>query len=56
MPEKAVKDIDKWVAEGKFASRSEAVKTIVALYQERPRVNSSDVDSSIFNTISFNVS
>ena len=56
MPEKAVKDIDKWVAEGKSASRSEAVKTIVALYQERPRVNSSDVDSSIFNTISFNVS
>ena len=35
MPEKVVKDIDKWVAEGKFASRSEAVKTIVALYQER---------------------
>ena len=27
--------IDKWVAEGKFASRSEAVKTIIALYQER---------------------
>ena len=37
MPDKVVKDIDKWVAEGKFASRSEAVKTIVALYQERER-------------------
>ena len=37
MPEKVVKDIDKWVAEGKSASRSEAVKTIVALYQKRKR-------------------
>lgn len=37
MPEKFVKEIDKWVAEGRFASRSDAVKTIVALYQERER-------------------
>ena len=37
MPEKIVKDIDRWIAEGRFASRSEAIKTIVALYQERER-------------------
>jgi len=37
MPEKTVRDIDKWVAQGRFTSRSEAVKTIIALYQERER-------------------
>jgi len=37
MPEKVVKEIDRWIAEGRFASRSEAIKTIVALYQERER-------------------
>ena len=37
MPEKVVRDIDKWIAEGRFTSRSEAVKTIVALYEERDR-------------------
>jgi len=35
MPEKLVKEIDKWVAEGRFKSRSDAIKTIVALYEER---------------------
>jgi Arc/MetJ-type ribon-helix-helix transcriptional regulator len=33
-----VRDLDKWVEAGRFASRSEAVKTIVALYNERERV------------------
>ncbi len=33
-----VREIDKWVEEGRFASRSEAVKTIVALYNEREHV------------------
>lgn len=37
MPERVVKEIDRWIAEGRFASRSEAIKTIVALYQERER-------------------
>jgi len=37
MPKKTVKEIDRWIAEGRFASRSEAIKTIVALYQERER-------------------
>lgn len=37
MPEKSVQEIDRWVAEGRFASRSEAIKTIVAMHQERER-------------------
>ncbi len=37
IPREMVKEIDKWVEEGRFASRSEAVKTIVALYNERER-------------------
>ena len=35
MPEKSVQQIDKWVADGRFASRSDAIKTIVAMHQER---------------------
>lgn len=38
MPEKVVEEIDKWVAKGKFASRSEAIKTIVSIHQERERI------------------
>jgi len=37
MPEKSVQQIDKWIAEGRFARRSEAIKTIVAMHQERER-------------------
>ena len=37
MAEKVVKEIDRWIAEGRFASRSEAIKTIITLYQERER-------------------
>jgi len=37
MPEKSVQEIDKWVSEGRFASRSDAIKTIVAMHQERER-------------------
>ena len=35
MPEQTVKEIDGWVEEGKFRSRSDAVKTIIALYEEK---------------------
>ena len=38
MPEKLIEEIDRWVAEGRFASRSDAVKTIVAMHQERERM------------------
>jgi Arc/MetJ-type ribon-helix-helix transcriptional regulator len=32
-----VKEIDRWVAEGRFKSRSDAIKTILAFYQEREK-------------------
>jgi len=35
VPEKTVKELDQWVEEGRFRSRSDAVKTIIALYEER---------------------
>jgi len=37
MPDTLVEEIDRWVAEGRFKSRSEAVKTIITLYEERER-------------------
>lgn len=37
LPENLVNVIDKWVKEGKFSSRSEAVKTIVNIYEEREK-------------------
>lgn len=37
IPEELVEDLDRWIAEGRFSSRSEAVKTIIALYTERDR-------------------
>jgi Arc/MetJ-type ribon-helix-helix transcriptional regulator len=35
IPREMLKEIDGWVEEGRFANRSEALKTIVALYNER---------------------
>jgi Arc/MetJ-type ribon-helix-helix transcriptional regulator len=37
MPEKLLTEIDHWVAEGRFKSRSDAIKTILSLYEERER-------------------
>jgi len=37
MPEELIREIDRWVAEGRFKSRSDAIKTIVAMYEERER-------------------
>jgi Arc/MetJ-type ribon-helix-helix transcriptional regulator len=37
VPESLVREIDRWVREGRFRSRSDAIKTILALYQERER-------------------
>ena len=37
MPDKLVEEVDRWVAEGRFKSRSDAVKTILSLYEERER-------------------
>lgn len=35
VPEKTVYQLDKWINRGEFKSRSEAIKTILALYEER---------------------
>ncbi len=37
IPQELVQEIDRWISEGKFSSRSEAIKTIVALYNEKER-------------------
>ncbi len=37
LPEKMVAEIDGWVAEGRFKSRSDAIKTIISLYEEREK-------------------
>ena len=35
VPEHVAEEIDRWVAKGRFRSRSDAIKTILALYDER---------------------
>ena len=35
MPEQTVREIDGWVEKGKFKNRSDAVKTIISLYEEK---------------------
>jgi Arc/MetJ-type ribon-helix-helix transcriptional regulator len=35
LPEKTVKEIDKWVEEKGFKSRSDAIRAIISLYEER---------------------
>lgn len=37
VPEEVVEEIDRWVAKGRFRSRSDAIKTILALYDEREK-------------------
>ena len=37
IPEELLNEIDHWIAQGRFSSRSEAVKTIVTLYKDRER-------------------
>ena len=37
LPEKMLEEIDKWVAEGRFKSRSDAIKTIISFYEEREK-------------------
>lgn len=32
-----LEEIDKWVAEGKFKSRSDAIRTIISFYEEREK-------------------
>jgi Arc/MetJ-type ribon-helix-helix transcriptional regulator len=37
VPKRVVQEIDRWIAEGRFANRSEAIKTVLSLYEERER-------------------
>ena len=37
LSEKTLEEIDHWVAEGRFKSRSDAIKSIITLYEEREK-------------------
>jgi Arc/MetJ-type ribon-helix-helix transcriptional regulator len=37
LPDRDVKEIDKMVSQGKFRSRSDAIRFIIAFYQEREK-------------------
>jgi Arc/MetJ-type ribon-helix-helix transcriptional regulator len=37
LPEELAKQIDRWVQEGKFINRSDAIKAIVSFYSERDK-------------------
>ena len=37
LSEKTLEEIDRWVAEGRFKSRSDAIRSIIALYEEREK-------------------
>jgi len=37
LPQKTLEEIDRWVAEGRFKSRSDAIKTMISLYEEREK-------------------
>ena len=37
VPKKVVQEIDRWIEEGRFANRSEAIKTVLTLYEEREK-------------------
>ena len=37
VPNKLVESLDKWVEEGRFKSRSDAIRTVLAQYEEKER-------------------
>ncbi len=37
LPQELAKQIDKWIEQGKFVNRSDAIKVIVTFYNERER-------------------
>jgi Arc/MetJ-type ribon-helix-helix transcriptional regulator len=37
LPQEMIAEIDGWIAEGRFKSRSDAIKTIISLYEEREK-------------------
>ena len=37
VPKRVARELDKWISQGRFANRSEAIKTVLALYEEREK-------------------
>jgi Arc/MetJ-type ribon-helix-helix transcriptional regulator len=37
VPKRMARELDKWILQGRFANRSEAIKTVLALYEEREK-------------------
>jgi len=37
LPQKTLEEIDKWVAEKRFKSRSDAIRAIISFYEEREK-------------------
>jgi len=37
LPEQAIVELDAWIGQGRFRSRSDAVKTILELYEEKEK-------------------
>lgn len=37
VPDKLAEAMDEWIAEGKFKSRSDAIRTVLAQYEEREK-------------------
>lgn len=37
VPSKILEEVDEWVEEGRFKSRSDAIRTMIELYSERER-------------------
>jgi len=37
LPKKTIEEIDQWVKEGRFKSRSDAIRIIISLYEEREK-------------------
>ncbi len=37
LPEDLLREIDKWIEEGKYKSRSDAIRIILAIHQEREK-------------------
>lgn len=37
LPQKTLEEIDKWVSEGRFKNRSDAIRSIIDYYEEREK-------------------
>jgi Arc/MetJ-type ribon-helix-helix transcriptional regulator len=37
LSQKTLQEIDRWVVEGRFKSRSDAIRTIISFYEEREK-------------------